>query len=219
MGYQLARDVHVARVGGDLVFLDARENAYFCLGSTPARRLQKVLRRGVPATIEEATLLRDLADEGILEAAAEALPLAACSRRLPRRELPAAQAPLPSASLCDVLTLAAAGAMTVVTLMLVKPLLWLRVGAPVERSGRSVEEVVRLASTFNRLRPFFPGTGRCLPRSLFLLLFLRLRGYRADWVFGVRTHPFLAHCWVEADGTVLDDTIEHVAWFTPIAAF
>jgi hypothetical protein len=36
-------------------------------------------------------------------------------------------------------------------------------------------------------------------------------------VFGVRTHPFEAHCWLEKDRVILDDTVEHVRWFTPIA--
>jgi hypothetical protein len=49
-----------------------------------------------------------------------------------------------------------------------------------------------------------------------LLEFLAARGLAADWVFGVRTWPFSAHCWVQAGGIVLNDTVERVAPYRQI---
>ncbi|MDJ1134491.1 lasso peptide biosynthesis B2 protein [Streptomyces iconiensis] len=40
----------------------------------------------------------------------------------------------------------------------------------------------------------------CLPRSLATALLCRLRGTWPTWCTGVRTPPFAAHAWVEADG-------------------
>lgn len=88
------------------------------------------------------------------------------------------------------------------------------------RACRPIDDVslARLVATFDELRAFVPRLGRCLPHSLCLRDFLGLHGIGADIVFGVRTHPFEAHCWVERDGHVLNDTADHVAWFTPIYA-
>ncbi|MEV5887219.1 lasso peptide biosynthesis B2 protein [Streptomyces sp. NPDC052020] len=40
----------------------------------------------------------------------------------------------------------------------------------------------------------------CLQRSLATALLCRLRGIWPTWCTGVRTPPFTAHAWVEADG-------------------
>ncbi|MGH8896648.1 MAG: lasso peptide biosynthesis B2 protein [Egibacteraceae bacterium] len=40
----------------------------------------------------------------------------------------------------------------------------------------------------------------CLERSLATTLLCRIRGVWPTWCTGVRTAPFLAHAWVEADG-------------------
>lgn len=71
---------------------------------------------------------------------------------------------------------------------------------------------------FRQILPWAPFQGVCLYRSFFLLVFLRRRGLDARWVFGVRTWPFEAHCWLQADAVVLDDTLDHVRPFTPIFA-
>jgi hypothetical protein len=75
-----------------------------------------------------------------------------------------------------------------------------------------------LVGVFGELRPYFPGKPSCLPDSHMLVEFLRRYGMQADWVFGVRTEPFAAHCWVQRDDLVLNDTPEHVGSFAPIMA-
>jgi hypothetical protein len=44
------------------------------------------------------------------------------------------------------------------------------------------------------------GGRYCLQRSLATTLLCRLRGVWPTWCTGVRTAPFVAHAWVEADG-------------------
>ena len=65
---------------------------------------------------------------------------------------------------------------------------------------------------------FYTVEDRCLFNSMVLLEFLYLNGLSATWVFGVKNSPFLAHCWVQSDGIVLNGLIEEVAQFTPIMA-
>jgi hypothetical protein len=44
------------------------------------------------------------------------------------------------------------------------------------------------------------GGRYCLQRSLATTLLCRIRGVWPTWCIGVRTAPFVAHAWVEADG-------------------
>lgn len=60
-------------------------------------------------------------------------------------------------------------------------------------------------SRFAAARIWIPAAYVCLFDSLALMRFLLARGVRADLVFGVRSRPFAAHCWVEVDGIILDD--------------
>lgn len=56
----------------------------------------------------------------------------------------------------------------------------------------------------------------CLLDSLALLAFLRRRGHTATLVFAVNLTPFGAHCWVEHDGIILNDTLGSTQTFLPI---
>lgn len=72
------------------------------------------------------------------------------------------------------------------------------------------------AALFWRLAPWLPIEGECLVRSAMLVSFLRRKGLRADWVFGVRLWPFAAHCWVQEGDVCLNDDFERLGAFTPI---
>jgi hypothetical protein len=85
-----------------------------------------------------------------------------------------------------------------------------------QRPESAVAAVARDARAFDQLTPFVPFQGQCLFRSFLLLAFLRAGGGDADWVIGVRTYPFEAHCWLQAGDIVLDDAAERVCGFTPI---
>jgi hypothetical protein len=75
-----------------------------------------------------------------------------------------------------------------------------------------------VVADFHRWIPYAPVSGKCLLRSFMLLRLLRRRGHDALWVFGVRTWPFYAHCWLQCGDVVLDDDVERVTAFTPIMA-
>jgi hypothetical protein len=80
-----------------------------------------------------------------------------------------------------------------------------------------VERARKLAEAFARYRVFlFSSKDECLYDSLALLEFLARYGIYPDWVFGVQTRPFAAHCWVQHGDIVFNDTVEHVSGFTPI---
>lgn len=88
------------------------------------------------------------------------------------------------------------------------------------RLGKSVPDLATAAlnhSRFAAARIWFPAAYVCLFDSLALMRFLLARDVRADLVFGVRSRPFAAHCWVEVDGIILDDGGEACHSFAEIA--
>jgi hypothetical protein len=85
-----------------------------------------------------------------------------------------------------------------------------------EAPKTEAERLAQRAAAFAQLAPWVPAQGECLFRSFMLLAFLRAAGLDATWVFGVRTWPFQAHCWLQAGDVVLDDAVERVSTFTPI---
>jgi hypothetical protein len=90
------------------------------------------------------------------------------------------------------------------------------------RAARGPQEVdpVRLRSlvtAFARLRPlFYTLRLACLLDSLTLLHFLSAEGIHPDWVFGVKTEPFDAHCWVQLGELLLNDVPDRVRQYSPI---
>lgn len=65
--------------------------------------------------------------------------------------------------------------------------------ASVRRTLRARDAVVRVSLRCSGQH--------CLQRSVATALLCRLSGQWPDWCTGVRTEPFLAHAWVEAEGT------------------
>jgi hypothetical protein len=75
----------------------------------------------------------------------------------------------------------------------------------------------QLIATFAWLRPiFYTSRDQCLFEALALGKFLASYRIHPRWVFGVQARPFAAHCWLQQDGVVLNDTVEYVSRYTPI---
>jgi Transglutaminase-like superfamily len=76
-----------------------------------------------------------------------------------------------------------------------------------------------LVATFRWLRPWgYALEDRCMLDSLALLKYLAMFGYFPNWIFGVQSAPFTAHCWVQSGSIVLNDRVSHVKEFIPIMA-
>ncbi len=99
-----------------------------------------------------------------------------------------------------------------------------RVRARRERySGRSasldLERARELVRAFVWLRPFvYSARDECLLDSLTLVEFLAWHDIFPLWIFGVRTGPFAAHCWIQYEDVVFNDSAEHARGYVPIMA-
>jgi len=69
---------------------------------------------------------------------------------------------------------------------------------------------------FARARRYVPIEPVCILDSLSLLRFLSRRRLPANIVFGVTPEPFAAHCWVQTDDMVLNETLSDAHAHTPI---
>jgi Transglutaminase-like superfamily len=88
---------------------------------------------------------------------------------------------------------------------------------PATRPRLVETELYGLVAAFSRLRPFFfSAKDACLFDALSLSEFLAGYGVFPRWVFGVQARPFGAHCWLQLNGVVLNDTVDHVKRYTPI---
>ncbi len=209
----LADGVHAVHVSSDLVFLDTAADAYFCLGGVSD---VIALGPGGEVDIDHDETAEQLLAAGLLS-----------RRTFPGRRSPPPR-PLASSRLqgtgrappLDVCASALAVTLAVARHFSRRSFAALLEDSP---SGDALEgepsaPLIEAAAQFEHLRPWLPLQGACLLRSYHLRAFLRARGFDAIWVFGVRTWPFSAHCWLQVGGTALDEDLERLAAYTPIMA-
>jgi hypothetical protein len=210
MRYTLIPNVHMAVVEGDVVLLDSRSDRYACL---PACDAGPVRAGYVARHWEDGPLVRELAEAGYLVPAEAPLPASGPIPLVPEHDLYTLAGDVPPLAPADLAGAAHAGLVALWRLRTQQPMRWLR--STGKQSG--TDACVALARQFAQAHLYLPRLTRCLPHSLALVAFLKRRGSHAQLIFGVRTHPFEAHCWVQSGRVVLCDTVTHVRWFTPIA--
>ena len=233
--YALAEHVFVCLNGEHLVLLDLKEDRYWALEASKTAGLDALVggwpvktpdATGCAAALspESAEAVEVLRGRGLLtddvSSGKDATPVTAT---VPLREL---------VSEADRATGSGAGAWFTFFTASVSAKLVLRT-LPFERailrvkrrkaragpeSGQlDVQRARELVEAFAHYRLFlFSSKGECLYDSLALLEFLARYRIYPDWVFGVQTRPFAAHCWVQHGDIVFNDTVEHVAGYTPI---
>lgn len=216
MALWLASDVHACVIDEDIVFLDVAADAYLCFVQAVD---QIALGEGGRVSTGDASYARTLIEVGLVSLeprpAVRAIPpkpsfdLGVAVRRPGPREIAAA------------LMASAVAARDFRGLTFEQLLARARLGrSPCDaaRDAGRREAVCDAAATFALMRPWSPVGGTCLKRSYQLLDYLRRLGLDADWVIGVRTWPFMAHCWLQSESVALDDDVERLIAYTPILA-
>jgi hypothetical protein len=226
----LAPHVHICLCDGYIVLLDLKKDRYQLLDAEigaglgewiegwPA--LQATVASSIQYEPEEPDLLKLFREQGWLaEMRAGGKPASPVTLSMPTSDISSQSAALGPAratlGLLQLLWSAARGAVSLRAHAL---------SETVERLGRRECDreipsinLERAVETYTRLRAFvFSTRERCLYDSLVMLHFLKWYGVRPRWVFGVRTKPFAAHCWLQYKNVVLNDTVEHACSFTPV---
>ncbi|MEM1177293.1 MAG: lasso peptide biosynthesis B2 protein [Acidobacteriota bacterium] len=78
------------------------------------------------------------------------------------------------------------------------------------------DEARTICLSVNRAAVLYPRSAWCLERSSTAVLLLRLSGFPAQLVVGVRRIPFAAHAWAELDGEVVNDLPQITQNYTEI---
>lgn len=202
-----APDIHIVLIEDDLVALDVENDAYFCLPQVAPFLAADGCGGWTPSSPEIAA---GLLETGLFrsDGSGAKAPRALCVSRTSRTAGPVART----------------GRLTLITIFAReawrvhrRPLKTLIARSPdLPLCPDEPEAAIADARLFDRWMPWTPGQGQCLYRAYLLRAFLAARGRGATWVFGVRTWPFSAHCWLQIGDVLLDDDLDRVALYTPI---
>jgi hypothetical protein len=204
-----APSIHIASIEGDLVALDLENDAYFCLPELGRHLVDAGDGRWTAsnAAIAEGLLETGLFQMAVSRQSGSVLPPAV---RTSRSYKGRGSGHMAGATLAGVIAAEAwrIHGRSLKTLIARSPNLPLR--------HDKAAEAMADARLFDRWMPWVPGQGQCLYRAYLLRAFLASRGRGAAWIFGVRTWPFSAHCWLQIGDVLLDDDLDRVALYTPI---
>ena len=228
----LARHVFVCRDEGYIVVLDLKRDRYFALDAAKTAPLSLVLP-GWPAAppgdaLPQSAIAQAVAPlvrQGwVLEGEAESKEATPVKSVMPERELT-----VEADRAEDAVSLSVVIAFVTASVFARFALRFWRFERVIRRvADRNVkhaalvtpfdlERARKLVHAFTRLRAFlFSTKEECLHDSLSMLEFLARHQLFPKWVFAVRARPFAAHCWVQHDGVVCNDTVEHVSSYVPI---
>ena len=219
LGYCLPDHVGFGLVEDEAVFLDLNRDRYYRLDPSANAAFHALLRTtGSDAQRTESS--RRLLEAGVLVPAPTAAPLAAA--RCSLADASALDLPLARAR-------PSAGSVAEAWWRLVQMRRQLRQGrlasmiealrASKRHNGsseHSPEKAETLAATFIAARRMVPIAPNCLPDSLALSFYHARRALHPELVFGVKLDPFAAHCWVQTDRLVLNDSRDTIDGFVPV---
>ncbi|MEX2488012.1 MAG: lasso peptide biosynthesis B2 protein [Pseudomonadales bacterium] len=231
---QLAKEVFACLAGDRLVFLDLPTNKYLCLNAENSRialqisSLPGIAQPSQPMTgmdsqskgllIMQALMNRRLITrapgaEGI---AGLCRPPRAAGREINLSQFAPARARLSHWRAFLIGAASASAKLRCWSMLKIVQSIRQRKGRANNRVKLNETELAMTVAVFNRLRPFYPRAYLCLYDSLALLEFLSRQGCYPLWVFGVKSDPFGAHCWVQWHDLVLNDAAARVHRYTPI---
>lgn len=234
--YQLAANVFACLSDGHYVFLDLPRNQYFCLNADNSRVADRMLRGSLSQRPSSTSCRKS--DDDALERVTHALTQQGL---ITRRHSDWAQADRPRIAAvrkeispienehkpslrvdyCTAFFLASISASWKLRrysmLKIVSSISEIK-HQELEMEHQTHESLSSLTKIFHYLRPLYVRQYLCLYDSLALVHFLAKYHFFPLWVFGVKTQPFSAHCWVQAGDCVLNDKLDFVHEYTPIMA-
>lgn len=211
MNFGLREKISFCQAGGRHFFLDRARNRYFALPDKDDRIFREILARNFHGSADLSSAL-----SALLTASGDRPPVPFRLQKSPRQGLPAAGTegfprflPMAVASYC------------VTKFQLSRKSFDQLLGELASQKARLAtspldeQPLLALGASFEVLRAFV-GQDQCLPLSLACARSAYSLGYPVELVFGVTPRPFGAHCWIQLDTSVINDTLGRVEYFTPI---
>lgn len=206
-----AAGVFLAPVGEDIVVLDVNADQYHCLLDGAD---WMVVGEGGSVSVVDESAATALLTAGLAVGERPNIP-----RRTPepaRRELATASTPSKPALLLSGFSLAAA----TISFRGKSLRQLVQVCPPASAYGchkpTDDRALIESVTAVQAALPWIPFEGECLQRAFQIRRVLARRGIHTDWIFGVRTWPFAAHCWLQIGDLVIADTLDRVDRYTPI---
>lgn len=220
--YALADHIRVCRTVFDTVGLDLRRGRYFALGEGETDAL---IRLGILPSASSDQLGRQVVgSESIIDALLSAglLQAQAAPRTHTVLLTPASSAGFElqhtrRVRVDDLRTIIAAHrwarcALTNCSLLEISRQLTLT-----QAAASDLSDLIVATNVFRSVRPYlYSARGRCLLHALTLWRFLYICRLSAHWVMAVRTRPWAAHSWVQAQDCVLDARCDDVREYSPL---
>lgn len=211
---RLAPGVGVATFGGSVVVLDIWTNRYTQYGGKLAEALHTLAERGLcdlSQQTREALGRRGLLDDGSRPGGRWLGP-----QDMPEPQTSVVEGPERARSLTWQDGSVAIACLVARLDLRIRPLHRLLGSLSWSHRGHSTADLVACARSFDRARRLAPVAPRCLPDTLAFVRRARRIGQPVHLVFGVKLHPFEAHCWAQCADLVLTDPLDRVRRFVPI---
>lgn len=215
MQWRLRDNLYAARLDGHTVFLDVRRDRYFLASRRLHSAFGSVADQGES---DDDDALAPLIQRGYLEPALDSSLIAKpipFERSMSLRSATSVDPPF------DLVLVAIFEQLRTAVLLKFLPLH--RIVDDLQRlkgsgRGRAISDSDALvrAAAFRRSAKYMMSDQKCLRRSIALAHHLLRRGHQVSMHFGVSVRPFHAHCWVQKNDLVLNNTADEVQPYTPI---
>jgi hypothetical protein len=226
--YTLSEHVHACETGGVLVFLDLRHDLYFSLdratselfapvlsGQQIGRELDGESSRLLERTVDVLLAQKLIAADGESDEQCYRVKLDRATRSLATARY-SSLSNIPKRWWVDFFSASTLAASKLRWWPIGRAVASIRDRRHTSASAADLEKTAELMAAYRSLRPLYPKPYVCLFDSLAALEFLARHQCFPHWVFAVKASPFGAHCWLQEDGAVLNDSVENVSAYTPI---
>jgi hypothetical protein len=213
MAWNLAPDVSYCRIGNNLLFLDLKRDRYFALGGRDRTAFEALCARRPVAP----DCCERLSACGIIRVGTSGRGLEPASIIIPEQDIhmlaPASFSPRGLFATTVALLWARHAATSGRLCATIETIRRRKVGS---NRGAAPSDATGIACRFEANRAFAPVSRRCLIDSLALMHLCLSHNIAPTWVFGVRTEPFAAHCWLQHGEYILSCAADDALGFTPI---
>ncbi|MGY2736616.1 lasso peptide biosynthesis B2 protein [Sphingomonas sp. UYP23] len=216
MDYALHEEVSFCDVAGRLLFLDLRQDRYFCLAPDGEAAFRVLLAEDIPDERQREALDRLLSNGALRFRPGSPVPKPCSAPLAAETSLLDAPTIIPTTSSLGAAMIQLVAVPIELRLFGLAYVLRRTERRKGEASGEPHGEARAVVAAFQRIGSIITAHDRCLPRSIAVARRLIALGHRPDLLIGVKLQPFKAHCWVQLGSVIVNERRDVTRAFTPI---